>query len=306
MRPLLLAPLALAALLPQGAGRAAVFPNGTVEARGACEARPESVACWDMDGKPSPELAEGLRAALSNNGEVSFRLGKKNRYLVVRRPQGLQPQYRMGRETHLSANATYNTDPVVDYIRLAAEPDATVATVSVSTSVQSPKDEDVPLRVGATAQIEGQRLEIGEAVKVAPDKNRPATNPYSGQRVVGEVWNVVIGLTPEVPQSNGWAFTPLDKEGQPIRYVDAVGKPISALKALALEPNIQPGYGYYYNNGTPPPAKPKASAAYFQGGGGSTFRAATNIDPKAIATLRIRASHTETKELGPFPLDAAK
>ncbi|GEM_PF-5772110 len=153
---------------------------------------------------------------------------------------------------------------------------------------------------------------MGESQKVIPKKGETATNArrynnYGNPLPVTEYWTVVIGLKGGDGQNQyvQWSYTPLDASGAPIRYVDADGKPISAIKALALEPTLQPGNNNYYPNGEAALVKkPKAVAAYFQGGGPSpAFRATTNIDPKAIATLRIRASHVETKDLGPFPLD---
>lgn len=307
MRPLLYAPLLGLALVPQ-VQKAATFPNGRVEARGACEIRPESVACWDMDGKPSPDLTDATRATLANN-EVGFRLGRKNRVLVVRRSQQMSVQYRVEGQDNVYSNWQSGGDPTTEYLRVAAEPSAATATLRVQSTVQASKDVDLPLREGATGEVEGWTVEVGAAQKVIPKKGDPPVNRgyYYGQPPAStEYWNVVMGLKGREGESVSWAYTPLDAAGAPIRYVDAKGRPLSAIKALALEPSLQPNPNYGYP-GAPTgegARKPKASAAYFQGyGTAPAFRAATNIDPKAIASLRIRASHQKSLDLGPFPLD---
>lgn len=301
----LLVPLGIALLtLGQGPRRSASFPKGTVEARGVCDVRPESVACWDMDGKPATDIVEAIRSHLGTNGqEVQFRLGKKNRYLVLRRPQALQISYQTGTNNSLSANSTYNSDPVTDFVRLAADPSDATATLKAQATIQSNEDVSLPLREGTKMDIEGRNVEVGAATKVVPVKGRPMIDPYSNRTMLGDAWNVVIGLGGE-PGYVSWAYTPLDASGAPIRYVDASGKPIAALKALALEPNLPAGNNGYSGNPLASTAKPKAAVAVFQGyGAAPAFRATTNIDPKWIATLRIRASHTESMDLGPFPLD---
>lgn len=302
MRPFLLfAPLLLGFVTFQGAGGTAAFPTGTVTALGACDVRPESVSCWDMDGKAAEELAISLRSYLSNGNDVSFRFGKKNRYLITRRPQTLQPQYRTGPNNYVNSSSTYNADPVMDFLRIAVDPMETEVVVSVTTTIQSPTDEEIDFKEGAIKSIDGRQVEIGPSAKVVDDRSRPAANPY-GQPIVGPAWNVPIAVSGGDGDIGYWAYTPLDGEGNPIRFVDASGKPISALKALALEPHLQPGNGFYYPNGQPS-AKPKAANAYFQGGGGAAFRAVTNVEPKFIAKLRIKTSRQESKDLGPFPLD---
>ena len=238
---------------------------------------------------------------------MSFRLGKKNRLLVTQRSQSLQVTYRADGTDNLYPNYSRGGEPQMEFLRYAAEPSATSVTLHAQTTVQSDKNIDVPFRKGATEQIEGDRLEIGDSVKAFANKAAPP-NPNNGfngnQPSDSEYWNVVLGVKRKEAEGYvQWAYTPLDSAGEAIRYVDEHGRPITALKALALEPNLPATNGY--NNGrTLGKAKPKAAIAFFQGTGSTpAFRATTNIDPKSIATLRIRPSHLQTADLGPFPLD---
>ena len=310
MRLLLLPTLAVASVYtiqeaaPQ---RTAIFSGGTAEARGVCDVRPESIRCWDMSGATSVELEDTMRAVLANGQEVNFRVGKKNRILIVRRPQSMPVSYRANPNNSLYGNWQQGSDPTTEFIRYAAEPSETQVVVTAQTTIQNPKDEEIAFREGTSDQIDGRKLEIGAMQKVIPGKTPP--NPhfyYNGYNrpPVGETWNVVFGLSGKEGEYVNWAFTPLDAASQPIRYVDAHGKPIAAVRALALEPTLSSNNFNGYPNNDPAAPKPKAAAAYFQGAGTApAFRAGTNIDPKAIAKLRIRASHQETATLGPFPLD---
>lgn len=308
MRSLLLAPLVVGlAYAAQEAGpkKSATFSKGTLEALGACEVRPESVACWDLSGAKSPELEDSIRGLLSNGNEIQFKFGKKNRVLAFRRPQSLNFQYRADANNSLYGNWTVSGDPTTEFVRIPADPSAKQVVITAMTSNPGDKDEEISFKEGSTAQIDGRKLEIGAMQKVTPTKTGPNSRGYNyyGQPRPTEGWTVVMGLSGAEGQFVVWNYVALDTSGQPIRYVDAQGKPITAMKALALEPNLQNG-NYYPNNGEPQTPKPKAAMAYFQGGGaGPAFRATTNIDPKAIGTLRIRATHSESAELGPFPLD---
>ncbi|RYG26644.1 hypothetical protein EON82_02455 [bacterium] len=283
--------------------RTVTFPGGSAEARGVCEVRPESIRCWDMAGAKSAELEESMRAVLANGQEVSFRVGKKNRILVIRRPQALSVSYRTNPNNSLYGNWQQQGEPTTEFVRYSAEPSETEVVLTAQTVVQSPNDEEIAFAEGTSGQIDGRRVEIGAVQKIDPAK---APNPrfYGYNRPPsGTAWNVVLGLSGKENDYVNWTFTPLNSSGQPIRYVDASGKPITAIRALALEPNLSPNnYNPYPNDPAAP--KPKAAVAYFQGGGSApAFRATTNVDPKAIAKLRIRASHQESAALGPFPLD---
>lgn len=308
MRSLLLAPLVVGLVYvaqETAPKRSATFGAATVEALGACDVRPESIACWDLDGAKSPELEDGIRGALSNGNEVQFRFGKKNRLLAFRRPQSMGFSYRVGANTPLYGSWNVNGDPMTEFVRIPADPSEKQVVVTAQTTIQSSKEEEIAFREGVVAQIDGRKVEIGAMQKVVPTKTPPNARPfYYGQPRPIDGWNVVMGIASKENEFVNWAYTALDSSGQPIRYVDAQGKPITAMKALALEPNIQNNGNYPYQNGETPVPKPKAAMAFYQGGGpGPAFRAVTNIDPKSIATLRIRASHTESADLGPFPLD---
>ncbi len=308
MRSLLLAPLVVGlAYVAQETSpkRSATFGAATLEARGACDVRPENIACWDMDGAKSAELEDGIRGALSNGNEVQFRFGKKNRMLAFRRPQNMGFSYRVGTNTSLYGTWNVNGDPTTEFVRIPADPSDKQVVVTAQATIPSLKDEEIAFREGAVGQIDGRKVEIGAMIKVVPAKTPPNARPYYyGQPRPVDGWNVVMGISSKENEYLNWTYTALDSSGQPIKYVDAQGKPITAMKALALEPNIQANGNYPYPNGETPVPKPKAAMAFYQGGGpGPAFRALTNIDPKSIATLRIRASHTESADLGPFPLD---
>ena len=306
MRSFLFVPL-VAVLVPsiQVLKTSASFPSGSVEARGVCDVRPDAITCWDMDGGTSPVLSDSARSFFaSNSQDVQFRLGRKNRYLVLRRPQSLQLSYRLGANDQVWSSSTYNVEPVTDFVRIAANPSDVSATLLAQTTIQSKQDTPLPFREGATVEFEGRKLEIGATTKVVAQKGKPVVDVYNRPRS-DNVWSVVLGLSGE-SSSLSWFYTPLDANGVPILYVDADGKAITALKALALEPTLQPnGSSYYENRYSPQPVvKTKAAAAFFQGSGTPpAFRVQTNIDPKSIASLVIRTNRMESKEIGPFPLD---
>ena len=310
MRPTSLALLPLALLVTEGPTLSAVLPGGTVEAQGACDIRPDGVACWDTDGAPSPALVEAVRNALARSGgDVQFRLGRKNRYLAVRHPQGVNANYRALGSESVYGNFRTEGEPAMEFMRVSVEPSVSSIVLQAQASVPADKDVDLSLREGSRATVDGWDVEVGAAQRVVVKKGtvpNPRRNFGYGPPPPGmDYWMVVIGLKGRENVYPQWALTPLDAEGQPIRYLDAAGRPISALKALALEPTLQPTNGYSPNNGEEPAAKkPKAMAAYFTGNGPApAFRASTNIDPKAISTLRIRPSRTVSVDLGPFPLD---
>jgi len=123
----------LLALAAQGPSFVAEFPNGKIEARGACDVRPEAVACWGMDGKPSEELADSVRIALSNGQEAQFRLGRKNRYLVVRRPQALSASYRLSANDNVYGNFSLNGETTTEFLRVSLAPSETSVVLHAQT-----------------------------------------------------------------------------------------------------------------------------------------------------------------------------
>ncbi len=288
----------------------ATFAGGQAEALGVCEARPDYVACWSPTGAASPSLTDTFRFALANGGEASFRFGKKNRYLAVRHPAELAVNYRAANDS-LSPSLYGNGEPRTEFLRVTAGPTEGEITIQASVTIANKEEPVLPLREGAKATIDGRSVEVGAAQKVSAKKRAATVDPqrfygYSPNPPTGDYWTFVIGLEGREGEYVNWSYTPLDSAGTPIRYVDVNGRPLSAIKALALEPTLQSANGYNgFPNGGPSDApKPKAVAAYFRGVGPvPAFRATTNIDPRCLASVRVRTSHVETADLGPFTLD---
>lgn len=290
--------------------RSAKVGDRNFDAAGVCEANPEGVKCWDLDRKPLPSAEENLRSLSANGTDLTFRIGKKNRYLVVRRPRDFNLNYRLSISDYAGYISNYQGDPVYDFIKVAV--DGSLPDVSLSAQVWVPadRDVDVPMQEGSKANIEGRTLEIGKASLGKGNPQAPGMFPM-GQSVPSPHpwWSVIMGIDGDLSQGLNWGMTPIGRDGKPIAYVDAKGEPMSAVKAMSEGVSPDPFNGGYVlpdMQGTPG-KKPKAFVAYFRSNGyGSAFRSDTNVNPRSIAAIRIKWSRPVTVALGPFPLDSEK
>jgi hypothetical protein len=274
-----------------------------IEGVGACSITPEKITCWDMNGAPAPEFAERIRSYyLGQPQEVSFKFGKKNRYLLVR-TSGTASLYIEGvvqadRTSSNQLNYASNGEPVLHWLGAAVESDRDKAAVRVVlNNLPGPAPVDLPFRPGTKANYDGVTLEVASWAK-AKKEQQPTYNPYGGLPPNSELWQIVFGSS---TQNHPFSYMPIGKDGKPIQYVDLKGMPVSGVKYLEENPNSNRGYapGQLQTNS-------KYRVAYFQPSGAAAdgaFTMLSNIDPSQIASIKLSSVRSKTIQIEGFPLD---
>jgi|GEM_PF-3368735 len=284
-----------------------------VEGLGVCAIGESEVSCWDMDGRRSPSLTEQIRAGLlgRGNNDMSFRFGKKNRYLVVRRSAS-QPSasYQVNGQYSNNFSFDYSSNgPVVELLRLSADSADTEATVTAMIHGLEPgRTIDLPLRVGERVQFEGSEFEVGpsEEIKVGPAPAQPNVPPRWGKQ-----WRIYLGQG-EANRYGNFNLVPVGADNKPIIYVDKKGDPVSAVEFLRAMPKPDAARNSAVNFGRWYPGMPVDPNAKYQEvrllmNSEQTVRGATtvvsNVNPRYIRALRFSATPTRRVAITGFPLD---
>lgn len=203
---------------------------GTVEVAGACTITPDTVTCWDDDGKPSPDLSEKVKAyyIVNSNAEVRYRFGRKNRVIVIKKSGTAN-----GRAGYLTPaeNGIYSSgqigqnssgnEPYYEWYAIDVDPNATTTSLAFNLSLSFGTG-GVILREGAEVKVGAMTVHV-DSIKPAPDR------PVWGRNGLKQkAWTIGVTIkgfpSAVVPNMNGQLF---DTAGNVIPSVDASGNPAS-------------------------------------------------------------------------------
>ena len=274
-------------------------PPHDVVPEGVCAIDDRGVVCWDVQGKSLPELTRRIeREVRASNRPLGFILGRKNRYLVVRSEEGGSIS---SDSVGFGPITVGEGEEARSLIRVAAHPDAADATIDLKTAEYVGAAKNVAFREGVKTTVDGVRFEIGPIERMAnspfASTGRPTGSPTRS-------WRYAIDSDRTDPLSSV-ASVPLDGEGNPIRLIDADGKPIPY---GMIDPRNQDLEKLLTSDSIP-----KAFYAAF----GSTWAMysfadygglwqTTNIDPRWVRSVRLAHRVIRRERIGPFALDPAK
>lgn len=284
-----------------------------IEALGVCSFSPEAINCWDMEGKPAPAWSNKLVTYFqgSNGSDFSIRFKKKNRLVVFRMtgPDSTSYTIQSARGNYSGAGqiSDNSTTETLFWSKVTADPEQTETEMYVNPYMRSEfKSFDLPFKVGEKGTFQGVNFEMGNWKPNPRPKNAANMlnqgfggsgiyNP-GGMYLQGASWTFVLGM--EGGPTN-FSYQPVGKDGQIIRYVDAKGAPVSAVKYLEGSNNAAPNFGN-------PPQNSKYFPAMVQGTGQSVpgaFTMLTNVNPKSISAIKVGYSRQIRMLFSGFPLD---
>ena len=259
------------------------------EAIGVCSLADAMPACWDVDGKPAPELFQELKRRIDKYPYgIRFVQGRKNRFVVLRTPDyySIQFQPEASADTVLTLGGKGSA---LTLMRLATPFDAKRWKVPVTVSGVVSPSREIEFRSGRSIDVAGDRIEIA-AIAVSNDKS---IYPFGWREFSSsQVWSIVFGHSLESKLGDGLIFVPLDRRGAPIVYVDPEGMPVT--KQDAERTGAEPVDRADFRGASPPQNSLPLVLHIF-----------TNINPKAIAKLRVTRMVTSEEIWGPFELDPA-
>lgn len=268
---------------------------------GVCEIDDQAVACWDPGGRPSSELTAYVRRRVEALvTPLSFVVGRKNRFVLVRHAPYAYLQYVRGGESLQN----YPVDPegTMTLFRLAADARATTASFDVSVGQIEGSSVDLPFREGAAAALGGVRIELGKVEENPPGSR---SSPFFGPMGFGPArfsrWRIPVGRGESTPAGT-FQFEAIDRHGKPIRYVDRNGKPVTDMRAEEYRRRRFSPDGL--RNGPPliDAARMNVGSELGQGQPDLIW-VGFSIDPKAIAKLRVRRIAEYAETVGPIALD---
>ncbi|MEZ0326136.1 MAG: hypothetical protein ACAH95_09530 [Fimbriimonas sp.] len=276
-----------------------------IEGVGVCSITPDSVSCWDMSGTPAPQLSERIRSYYlgQSQQEVSFRIGKKNRHLIVRSSgayASLEGANEGERMTSNQMNYSSGDEPVLHWVGVAVEPDKTTGSIRATLhNLPGPSPIDIPFAKGAKGTYDGVTLELASWTEAKKEQRPPLGYiGNGGPSTEGKLWRIIYAVS----QPNRYfTYSPLGKDRKPIQYVDDKGQPVSGVKYLEENPTS--------NRGSFPAQQPTTSKyrpVYFQFTGAAADGAmavTTNIDPTYIGAVKVSSTRTKVIQINGFPLD---
>lgn len=149
---------------------------------------------------------------------LGFVPGKKNRHVIVRTPASVWLQ--LSSDGEVQSNMTLGGENGESWIilRVATSPMTQTWTGSAKVGRPIEPSTEMRFRKGESALVAGDRVEIGATIPYSP---MPGDGPFDSWRLGGgKAWRVQVDHQIAAPLSGGLQFTPLDREGRAIEYVD--------------------------------------------------------------------------------------
>jgi hypothetical protein len=269
---------------------------GSLEVLAVCSISPDSVSCWDTDGKPDVEQTERLGAILwRQSAPVEFNHLKKNRYVVIsvasKTESGLIPA---PEPTLQSAPSvwSFSSKPMVssyqpnhdwELYHVALDQDATTFDIPFVIAKYKTARALIPTVKGATVKIDGQILTY-QSADAQPGDPFPGLPP-------GPRWKLTFAK-PSDAQGVYYDFTVFGKDKKPIVHVDATGRAVDP-KTFDAETKRSQGLSKKYPWAV-------ASVTLNQN---STVEASTNVDPADIGFVQLISSRATPAQLTGIPAD---
>jgi hypothetical protein len=274
---------------------------------GVCIVAPDKIDCWDRDGARSPSLTHRVEGYCERDQlEVPFKFGKKNRLVVF---DGVPPQvysFEQADGSYLNTfRLQYGADDGVRAAYLADPPDDKVGGVVMGVPLKTP-DIEIPLKLGAQASVDGQTIEVAAIRAGAPRSQSSRYNrAIDSMPVRGKRWTIILTRSSDRAAGFGGSYTPLDRNREPIRYVDMSGQPLSAVDYLALggssnDPDFSAGQANSQTSERLPCAWAHVTT---QNGLPEAIQLVSNVDPAKIDFLRFSYQKQERVLFKDIPLD---
>ena len=255
---------------------------------GVCRIDDRGASCWSVDGRPDPELTGKVDRLARENRDWTFVHGRKNRFLITRQSSvnSLSATSASGRVMTYSLDSEPGENLMV--FRVDSSLDVKTATVVAKALVTDGQPAEVAFRKGAKAQVEDVRLTLSQIVSGA---GRMPFGPMGGYG-----WRFAVERN-ETSPPGGLAFEAIGRDGKPISYVDALGRPYDQKKGEAIWRQVAAGK---WDWRTPPEAE---VAQFWPDFEQPSVWFSTNVDPKSVSGLRVRRLVERNETLGPFALD---
>jgi hypothetical protein len=267
-----------------------------IEGLGVCSYSADQIDCWNMDGVKDAKLTELVKAyyLINTYSELSFAFGKKNRLIVIRHtPQNYSVNFQSESGAYVNWTQLNNgpTEWTTGWGRVVVDDSPFASIVAMGYGLPGPAPIDVSYTPGSTGDIDGFHIVIGTYEK---SDATMLGGPIAGQKR----WTIKLASTSSNPSdSTTLVFTALDKDHQPISYVDKDGKPASAL-------DVAKGQGGWPNGGLMGPNQ-KYQQVFLStyGSQNGLMTVQSNIDPSKISFLKIGSQHQLRVRIGGFPMD---
>lgn len=270
---------------------------------GMADITADSVSCWDTSGKISEELnakvADMLRR--SNSTDLSFRYGKKNRFLIVQADKAdVYYSWRSDNDSNFQMVYNLGSNSSIQLYRCTKDSSDKMLSLSLSITNNKQNSTEIPLVKDQKSSIGKVTMSFSSCVPIeGPPPSRDTNQPYHGK-----FWKVILSVDgikdPYFPYNN---LTANGQDGAQILYVDMNGKPVPG-KTYLEDPYPDPNYG---DPRMPKPDTKKhkyARAVVLQGlyaqGAVSLY---TNIDPQVLKALSVKWNTTKTIKFADVPLD---
>jgi hypothetical protein len=288
--------------------------GNSIEIVGVASISADDVKCWDYTGTLSPELSEIVKnkCLRSSSSELSFRFGKKNRFILFRaKPQGRNVEWRQVSGDYVNNSSFYDgSQDSLQLIRVALDKNDLTLSLVANLTAPQPTKVDLPFKLGAKAKVSDSEYEVGpyQPYKIPAPGSNP--NSYNERRyqAASKYWTTIFKFTGSFgPGYMGQSMAIFGADKQPILYVDRNGNPVSAVTYLS---DPEPEREYYDSNAAAAAAaKDKKPHKYVKSmfvslqsiQGAMSF--VTNVDPAKIGSLQISYSERKTVKFENIPMD---
>ncbi len=269
-----------------------VTDRGSIKIEGVCSVETDRLACWKPAGEADPKLTELINAFFLVSGQRLEMHYKHRTYLIAVRSKSLNYQNPLNsNQLQVDGNAIGQgvnvymggqSDLPAMYWFYPSD-DATSFVPSVKLDFNAPGVR-VPLKVGATAEMQGGSIEITAITKLDAKASQPEVRgPYGNQMKPKPTWLVTYKLlgTGNQPLTGIFAYA-YDASGNPVNRVDTKGNP-DARPADNMN-------GYNYNQDGP------IVSVYPVG----TIR--LTVNPEKVGYLMITGTSSRVLTFGPVAL----
>jgi hypothetical protein len=269
---------------------------GSLKVLAVCTINPDSVSCWDADGKPNLEQTRRTEAAvLDQNVAVKFQYFKKNRYVVMRQVMQRGPNTLAWGLSYGGAFEPMTSRSLPDYspsgenptwglYHVVCENDAKTLEVPFIITKRQAQGQ-VVLEKGASITMAGQTLTFQSSEK--QPRSSYAFPPNTA------AWTLTFTNPNPTPGIN-FEIRMLNKDKQPIAYLDAKGNQVASATYMDW---------VSHGGGNIRQFAPASNWELTNENGLLTF--STNVNPEQVRFVELTASLVTQARLTGIPADPA-
>lgn len=286
---------------------------GEIKLAGVCDVIGPEMRCWDASGKADADLTTQVadifkqRAESDSNGnEIPFRFRRKNRLAVFSGPpQGSRSDSKADLNGFFDGSNMYLQDLNRDFnprakshfycITMTEPSDAATGSMFVRFYIRSQHLVQIPLKAGATADVESH------TVTIASIQKQSTLGFFGGEQGTRADWNTQLTISGDVPNSKlDLTVVPLDANGKQIMVTDEQGRPIAPARPKA-KPGPNANTGPALNMSVSIPNVNYSTGQYWTSSGGRIWECC--VDPKYVATIQLNLATFRIVEFDGIPLD---